>query len=190
VGSTTPSVDEVANRALVLYAFVRRATIEYALGEFGDEPGRIAQAERARIEADRWLERESLEDVLTDTERLLLDAPSGTWPNEAVADGMWRKESLAVLLWSLGHLDRLPSFGEEADQQVLDGAVTSAGSVSSFRANGRLRSAAELDAARQEAETWFAATQGRAGEDATLASISAERVHALTWLADAGAAPA
>jgi hypothetical protein len=186
-----PSADEVADRALVLYAFVRRAAIEYALGEFGHDPQRHSQAEAARAETDRWLERESLADALTDVERSLFAAASGSWPEEAVTDGMWRTESLAVLLWAIGALDALPPFGEEADRAALDAAVTAPGSVSSFRANARLRPAEELDRAWGEADAWFAATEGRTGEDATLASISAERLHALRWLrGDPGSAPA
>ncbi|MGE5227264.1 MAG: DUF4272 domain-containing protein [Planctomycetaceae bacterium] len=186
-----PSADEVADRALVLYAFTRRAAIEYALGEFGDDPRRHAQAEAARAETDRWLDRESLVDALADVERRLFAAPSGSWPREAIADGMWRKESLAVLLWAIGALDALPPFGEEADQTALDAAVTAPGSVSSFRANARLRPAEELAGAWGEADAWFAATEGRTGEDATLASISAERLRALRWLrGDPGAVPA
>ena len=42
----------------------------------------------------------------------------------------------------------------------------------------------------QEADAWYAATEGREGEDATLASISAERARAFSWLRDRDAAPA
>ncbi|MGZ4132606.1 MAG: DUF4272 domain-containing protein, partial [Actinomycetota bacterium] len=132
-----------------------------------------------------------LADAPTDVERRLFAAASGTWPREAVADGMWRKESLAVLLWAVGALDALPPFGEEAGQAALDAAVAAPGSVSSFRANARLRPTEELDRAWGEADAWFAATEGRTGEDATLASISAERLRALRWLrGDPGAGPA
>jgi hypothetical protein len=187
---TPPTVDEVADRTLVLYAFTRRSAIEYALGELEHDPRRIAQAEGARRETDRWLERESLTPALTDLERRLFAAPSGSWPNEAVADGMWRKEGLAVLLWALGHLADLPAFGQEADQGDLDRAITSAGSVSSFRANGRLRDVEAIERAWHEADAWFGATEGRGGEDASLASISAERLRALSWLRDRDAEPA
>lgn len=187
---TPPTAEEVADRALVLYAFTRRAAIEFALGEFGHDPQRISQAEAARRETDRWLERESLTHAPTDVERRLFEAPSGSWPNEAIADGMWRKEGLAVLLWALGHLADLPPFGEEADQGDLDAAITSAGSVSSFRANGRLREHEAIERAWREADAWFAATEGRTGDDASLASISVERLRALSWLRDRDAAPA
>jgi hypothetical protein len=180
----------VADRALVLYALARRAAIELALEEFGDDPSRLAQAEGARTETDRWLERESLADALTDTERALFSAPSGSWPREAVVDGLWRRESLAVLLWATRHLDLLPAFATEADPQVLDETITRYGSVSSFRAQTWLRPDDEIDAAWAEADAWFGATEGRAGEDATLASISAERVRAFSWLRDRDAAPA
>jgi hypothetical protein len=185
-----PGAAEVTDRALVIYAFARRASIEYALGEFGHEPQRIAQAERARLETERWLERESLTGALSEVEQRLLDAPSGTWPNQAVTDGMWRRESLAVLLWALQRVETLPAFGQEADPASLDEAITSAGSVSSFRAYGRLRPTDEIERAWGEADAWFGATEGRGGEDAALASISAERLRALSWLRDRDAAPA
>lgn len=187
---TPPTAAEVADRALVLYAYARRATIEYALGEFGHDPQRVAQAEAARTETDRWLERESLVDALTHHERQLFAAGSSTWPNEAVTDGMWRRESLAVLLWAVGRIEHLPPFGEEADPSDLDEAITGAGSVSSFRAGARLRPSEEIERAWAEADAWFGATEGRGGDDATLASISAERLRALSWLRDRDAEPA
>jgi hypothetical protein len=187
---SAPIALEVANRALILYAFARRAGIELAMEELGGDPVRVAQAEHARRETDRWLERESLRDALTDTERRLFEAPSGSWPHEAVVDGLWRREALAVLLWATGHLDLLAPFGTEADAQVLDQTITRYGSVSSFRAQTWLRPADELERAWSEADAWFAATEGRPAEDATLASISAERVRALSWLRDRDAVPA
>ncbi len=187
---TRPSAREVADRALVLYAVSRRAAIELALEEFGDDPHRIAQAERARIETDRWLSRESLEGALTETERQLLSAVSGSWPREAVIDGMWRKEAMGVCLWSLRHTAGLPAAEDEFEVAVLNERIERYGSVSSFRGNGSLRPEEEIEAARHETDAWLAATEGRGGEDATLASISAERARAFSWLLDGGASPA
>ena len=187
---TRPSTREVADRALVLYAVSRRAAIELALEEFGADPHRIAQAERARAETDRWLSRESLEGALTDTERHLLSAASGSWPREAVIDGMWRKEAMGVCLWSLQHIAGLPAADDEFEVAVLNERIERYGSVSSFRANGSLRPEEEIQAARHETEAWLAATEGRGGEDATLASISAERARAFSWLLDGDVAPA
>jgi hypothetical protein len=187
---TRPQAAEVADRALVLYAFARRAAIELALEELGDDPKRLAQAEGARAETDRWFDREGLVDAPTEAERALFEAPSGAWPREAVVDGLWRRESLAVLLWATGHLDLLPPFGDEADPHVLDDAITRHGSVDRFRAQSWLRPDEVVDAAWQEADAWYGATEGRDGDDATLASISAERARAFSWLRDRDAAPA
>ena len=184
-----PSDLEASDRSLVLYALVRRASIEFVIAETQDDI-RTRQGETARAETDRWLARESLMDVLTETERTLFAARSGAWPPEAIADGMWRKESLGVLLWALQHVAALPPIDEEFEVAVLNQRIESYGSESSFRANGRLRSEAELETAWRETDTWFAATEGRDGEDATIASISAERLHALTWLRDRDAGPA
>jgi hypothetical protein len=187
---TRPSAAEVADRALVLYAFSRRGTIEFVVSEAGGEPARIAQAEAARAETDGWLERESVAPALTEVERRLLGAPSGSWPAEAVADAMWRKEALGVLLWALEHLEDLPPYGEEFAQPALDRAITRYGSVDSFRAEGRLRPDDQIERAWMEADAWFGATEGRAGDDANVASMAAERFRALSWLRDRDAAPA
>jgi hypothetical protein len=185
-----PTAGEVADRALVLYALTRRGAIELVVADSDGDPGRVAAAERARFETDRWLERESVSQALTEVERRLFEASSGTWPAEAIADSMWRKESLGVLLWALEHVSELPAYGEEFAQQDLDEAITRYGSVSSFRAEGRLRPVEQIDAAWIEADAWFGVTDGRTGDDATVASISAERFRALSWLRDRDAAPA
>jgi len=187
--SVRPTAAQVSDRALVLYALVRRASIEIVLEE-GPDTRRLAQAERAHIETDRWLVRESLDGALTPTERTLFEGASGSWPHEAIADGLWRKESLGVLLWALGHVDSLPPIEEEFEVEVLNQRIQAYGNESSFRANGRLRGDAELEAAWHEADTWLAATEGREGEDAALASISAERRRGLSWLRDRFAEPA
>jgi hypothetical protein len=185
-----PSASQVADRALVLYALVRRGYIEHVVASTDGDPLRVRQAEAAREETDRWLERESVAPALTDVERRLLAAPAGSWPSEATADAMWRKESLGTLLWALHHLNEVPSYQREFEQQALDDAITRYGSVSSFRAEGVLRSDEEVDRAWMEADAWYGATEGREGDDATVASIAAERYLALSWLRDAGARPA
>jgi hypothetical protein len=185
-----PTVDEVSDRALLLYAFVRRGSIEYVVTETGGDPGRLRQAEAARRETDGWLEREQVWRAVTDDERRLLEAPSGSWPREAVADAMWRKEALGTLLWALEHLEEMPRYGLEFEQQRLDEAIMRYGSVTSFRAQGRLRPDDQLEAAWLEADAWFGATEGRAGDDAHVASAAAERFRALSWLRDRRAAPA
>jgi hypothetical protein len=185
-----PDADRVSDRALVLYTLIRRAAIEHALGEFGDDPVRLRQAETARTEAERWLAREGLADAPTETERASLDAASGAWPAEAVADGMWRKEALGVLLWALRHVTMMPPMHDEFEVSVLNERIERYGSVSSFRTNGLLRGPEELEPAWREADTWFGATEGHGGEDAVLASISAERSRALAWLLDADRPPA
>ena len=187
---TRPTVDEVSDRALVLYALVRRGSIEFVVDETAGDPARIRQAETARRETDDWLEREGVWPAVLDAERSLFEAPSGSWPREAVADAMWRKEALGTLLWALQHLHRLADYGLEFEQQHLDEAITRYGSVDAFRKHGSLRSADEVEAAWLEADAWFGATEGRAGEDAQVASAAAERFRALSWLRDRDAAPA
>ena len=185
-----PSAAEVADRALVLYALVRRGYIEHVVASTDGDPLRVNQAEAAREETDRWLDRESVAPALTDVERSLFEAPAGSWPREATAGAMWRKEALGVLLWSLHHLTEIPSYQHEFDQRELDDAITRYGSVSSFRAEGSLRSDEEIERVWMEADAWYGATEGRGGDDATVASIAAGRYRALSWLRDADERPA
>jgi len=120
----------------------------------------------------------------------LLEAPSGSWPAEAIADAMWRKEALGTLLWALQHLADMPDYGVEFEQQTLDDAITRYGSVSAFRTEGLLRDEVELERAWMEADAWYGATEGSEGSDASTASIAAERYRAFSWLRDADARPA
>ena len=181
-----PTAIQVADRALVLYALVRRGYIEHVIANTEGDPLRIRQGESARQETDRWLGREGLHEALTDVERDLFDAPSGSWPKDATADAMWRKECLGALLWALQHVAEMPPYDREFDHTVLDDAIMRYGSVSGFRAEGLLRHDDDLDRAWMEADAWFGATEGR-GDDATIASIAAERYRALSWLRDAAA---
>ncbi len=187
--SDRPSARAAADRALVLYALVRRAAIELVVAE-GDDADRIARAEAARAETERWLERESLTDALTPTEQMLFATPTTSWTAEAIADGLWRKEALGVVVWALRLLDRLPPIDTEFAIDALNAAIESVGSVTAFRAAARLRDPGEVEVAWREADTWFGATEGADGDDSTLASISAERSRALAWLRHASAPPA
>jgi hypothetical protein len=185
-----PSASQIADRALILYSLVRRGYIEHVIASTDGDPLRVRQGEAARAEAGRWLDRERLREALVDAERRLLDAPSGSWPAEATADAMWRKEALGSLLWALQHLADMPDYGVEFEQQMLDDAITRYGSVSAFRAEGLLRHEHELELAWMEADAWYGATEGGGGDDASIASIAAERYRAFSWLRDADARPA
>jgi hypothetical protein len=181
-----PTAREAADRALVLYAFVRRGTIEHVLDDADADPARVVQAERAREETDRWLAAHGLETALTETEARLLAAESGLWPPEAIVDAVWRREALGALLWALGHLERIPPYDIEFDQRALDAAIVDSGSVDRFRAVSRLRDDEELLRALGEADTWHGAMSGSEGDEVAMASLAAERRWALTWLLDDG----
>lgn len=184
-----PTAQQVADRALILYALVRRGYIEHVIASTDGDPLRIRQGEAARLESDRWLDREQLTDALVDEERRLLDAPSGSWPAAVTTDAMWRKEALGALLWALQHLAAVPAYGVEFEQQALDDAITRFRSVVAFRAEGLLRDDDELERAWMEADAWYGATEGGEGDDASIASIASERYRAFSWLRDADARP-
>lgn len=180
--SDRPSSRDAADRALVLYAFVRRGYIEHVLDDADADPARITQAEGARGETDAWLAEHELTRALTETEARLLKAKSGLWPPEAIVDAVWRKEALGTLLWALGHFEFIPPYDTEFEQTTLDAAIVDSGSVDRFRAVSRLRADDELLRALGEADTWHGALTGARGEDAAMVSLSAERRWALSWL--------
>lgn len=171
----------------MLYALVRRGYVEHVIAASEGDLTRIAQGAAAAKETQRWLERESLNDAVTEVEQRLFEAESGSWPRAAIDDALWRKEALGVLLWGLEHLESIPAYEVEFNQQALDEAITRYGSVSSFRANGRLRVEDQVEAAWVEADAWFGATEGRGGHDSALASTAAERFRSLSWLRDVSA---
>ena len=190
MAGSRPNAVQVANRALVLYALVRRGSIELVIASTDGDPLRIDQGEAAHVETEAWLDREDLRGALGDVERRLFEAPSGSWPAEATADAMWRKEALGTLLWALQHVVVMPLYDSEFEQPTVDDAITRYGSVRAFRTGGFLRSDDEVERAWMEADAWFGATEGRTDDDARLASIAAERYRALSWLRDADARPA
>ncbi len=180
--SDRPTSREAADRALVLYAFVRRGYIEHVLDDADADPGRVTQAERARGETEAWLAENDLSGALNETEARLLSAESGLWPPEAIVDAVWRKEALGTLLWALGHFESVPPYDTEFEQTTLDAAIVESGSVDRFRAVSRLRTDDELLRALGEADTWHGALLGAEGDEAVMVSLSAERRWALSWL--------
>ena len=158
-----PSAQQVADRALILYALVRRGYIEHVIASTDGDPLRIGEAEAARLESDRWLDREHLVDALVGDERRSLESTVRIkWPVAATTDAVWRKEALGALLWALQHLAAMPAYGLEFEQQALDDAITRYGSVASFRAQGLLRTEEDLERAWMEADAWYGATEGHA----------------------------
>ena len=53
--SERPDALAVSNRALIIYALVRRGYIEHVVNASTGDPRRMTQAETARAEQDRWL---------------------------------------------------------------------------------------------------------------------------------------
>jgi hypothetical protein len=180
--SDRPTSRDAADRALVLYAFVRRGYIEHVLDDADADPMRVTQAERAREETDAWLAEHDMTKALTETESRLFEAESGLWPPEAIVDAVWRKEALGALLWALGHFESVPPYDTEFEQATLDAAIVDSGSVDRFRAVSRLRDDDELMRALGEADTWHGALAGAGEADAAMVSLSAERRWALSWL--------
>src|SRR5262245_5674705 len=102
-----PTPETVATRALVLGALCIRAFLEH-VGR-----GEPAGAEAERIRLLQWLNSEGIADAVTPDETPVFETPTGDLTDEQTLQAAWRMESLAVLLWALGHRQSVPSYDEE-----------------------------------------------------------------------------
>jgi hypothetical protein len=78
-------------------------------------------------------------------EREALGKKFGTWDMNQITDASWRAESAAVLTWALGYARDIPAYDAEADDKKV---------FSTIKGRPKLRSAAQIGAARDLAELW------------------------------------
>jgi Domain of unknown function (DUF4272) len=97
---TPPTVDRIAARSLALAAIVARAVSEQS---HQDGPGGQGASQQWTQQVARWRLAKEFEPP----EARMLKTPLGKLPAAFVQAGIWRKEGLAVLAWSLG-LDSRP----------------------------------------------------------------------------------
>lgn len=147
---------KAAQRALCLAAIVTRAEFEYRLLEHPSEkPKRQAEQQRHSDEINAWLKEESLWKEVSRHERELLSRPLGSWSEQEIADGQWRKEALSALAWALGRLKPMPRFDQPADAKELLEAMEFMRPADAVVSRAKLLPESEISGARNVAELWL-----------------------------------
>lgn len=150
------SAEQVASRALVLGAMLKRLTLEEALQE-----GRLKNAEagRASEAVFAWIAEEGLEGSLDSVERDLLELPSGEWGEEDRRQIAWTAEGLHVLLWAIEKVESLPPADVQSPPGVLLARLPILESTSEFIAGSTLRDSDALERQRETYEVWLWRTE-------------------------------
>jgi hypothetical protein len=147
---------KAAQRALCLAAMVTRAEFEYRLLERpSQKPQRQSEQQRHNDEINQWLKEESLWKELSRRERELLSRPLGSWSEQQIADGQWRKEALCVLAWALGRIRSMPRFDQPADAKELLEAMEFMKPAGAVVSRAKLVPESEITGARNVAELWL-----------------------------------
>jgi len=148
-----PSVKEVALRALCLGAVVLRAEFEIALME--DPSGEESENNRNGIERiSSWVDEQGLSEHLTPEELVLITQPPGMWSEEEAMEVSWRLESLAVLLWSLGMIPKMPEWDEPISIEDIMPKLHIGGSIKKFHLAAKLKPQKDLMAYREIGDLW------------------------------------
>ncbi|MEP7349017.1 MAG: DUF4272 domain-containing protein [Sphingorhabdus sp.] len=160
---------EVAERALALFAIV-------GLG-FGTD----------RQSALEWLADNNLNEALSPSERILIEAEQPT-PKQLV-NASWQSECLIVLLWALDLIGSLPAADEQCDSRIFQAFLPPYAeiSVADFIAAARLLPDSVLVAMSDEILDlhWHARDaqiHSRAPVRPVDIEIIQERHHAINWI--------
>ncbi|MEP0845715.1 MAG: DUF4272 domain-containing protein [Phycisphaerae bacterium] len=156
-----PTLPEVANRLLVLTYVIGRSVkspppdvLESMLKKWGP-----AEVEKLRRNEDN--RRDALVERLRNIglwrhaspkEKAILRSTWLTMTNQQRIDASWRLESAQVLMWALGMLPNLPAYDAAAEPDILKQVPFD--DLPALVQSAAMRSAAEIDAARDVAELW------------------------------------
>lgn len=149
--SAEPDASTIAYRSFALAGIVARAQAENGL--------KLNTEHRERWEkyidlTKHWFEKSRIEAHLTDTERMVMDKPTGHWNPGEVLEFSWRVESLVVLLWAINDLPRLPGYAAPSDVQQVMRRVPLHASTRNFRTQAQRRESEEIDAEHRIAQFW------------------------------------
>lgn len=156
-----PDTQKVAKRALCLYALIMRGNFEQVV-QGSKSMNLSAEAEKAVISSheelvskfDKWLSKERLAEHQSKTEKRLFATSLGKWENQALIDASWRVQSLAVLLWALSIIDRIPSYDEEVGEKLVIDHIGIKKGAQDFMDRVSLRDKGYIEEAREVAELW------------------------------------
>jgi hypothetical protein len=144
-----------ARRALCLASIMARANLENQL-RFKPSPNAEGNGDRDFLANQReWMESVGLWDAASAHERTLLEKPPGTWSIQEMADGQWRGEALAVLLWALQPNGEFPEYDRQASRAGVLDSLPPPSASAEFIAKAKLRDVAEITNGRDTAELWL-----------------------------------
>jgi Domain of unknown function (DUF4272) len=149
--------ERVARRVLCLAALVQRAKAEYRLrpapGDVLSASDRPSGAVDKRINS--WLSEYGLWASVSSEENVLFEKPFGQWSTQEVADGQWREEAMATLLWALHSDYRMPDYDRPALTTEIEKLAPTPNDAADMLRSSRLRPRAEISHARDIAELWL-----------------------------------
>jgi hypothetical protein len=144
-----------ARRALCLASVMARTNLEYELQSGSrhkpseDDDGVFQTNQR------QWMQANGLWDALSSRERMLLEKPLETWSMQEIADGQWRAEAIAVLLWALNPTSDLPPYDKQIVGAALMDSLPPPDHAARFIMKARLRDTREISSTRAVAELWL-----------------------------------
>ncbi len=150
----------VVYRVLSLGALLKRAELErtiqhlHELFPYSSIEELIAQQEEYHDELLRWLEIESINAHLSESESSLLMKPLGTWSERTLLTVEWRTEALGIMLWALGHLEEFPPYDRQFDPEDVLEPLDLLTPTIDLVWMARLRPEEELTQRRDQAEIW------------------------------------
>jgi hypothetical protein len=184
-----PDQNAVVDRALCISAVAMLGAIASGVDEGTMDAGQAGEYQK---ESHRWLIREQLTAALSIQERALLAKAVTDWTERDALSASWRSEALGVLLWALSALDEIPPYDERFER--LPSFVPLLAPTADFRRTAKLRSAEDIERARDLAERWHRRARTRQlGEgddpqvervdlDADVTAAAVERHYVLNWL--------
>jgi hypothetical protein len=154
-----PTASDAAARTLILHMVVLHALTSPPRDMLAQMMGGWSQKDRdefadeAKKRAEEaWERLGSVRAQMSPQEREFAGSTMLTMTQQQQVDGMWRMESLQVLIWALGRLPKLPSFDTQADEGTLRSYAPEG--AEAFLKEARLRPAEEIDRMRDAAELW------------------------------------
>ncbi|MBX6367544.1 MAG: DUF4272 domain-containing protein [Rhodospirillales bacterium] len=140
-----PDRDVAARRMVALATLLIRAGLEESrITESADGWTRTFEV---------WIQEPVVAESLSPREAELIKRPARSWSFEDKVAAQWRAEALGCLLWALGQIDEIPAYDTPFSVPLL---LERCGVLQPPKVVGRptLRDPAEIDRARDIAETW------------------------------------
>ncbi len=152
---------KAARRAVGLKALYMRAHFEEVISigkKFSAKQDAMVRDVHRKFsdELNQWLKKEGFWNCLSGREQELLAKPFGTWSEQEKINGIWRAESLGVILWALKVEPSLPAYDQSIERAPsLPSPPPLMKGTGDFIRSAQLRSSEEIGKRRDVAELWL-----------------------------------